>query len=255
MRKDEITRMNFRVVTYNIHKGIGGIDRRYQLERVIETLRHCHADMVCLQEVDDGVPRSKHDSQAQVLSEALALPHFAYQHNVKLKHGAYGNAILSRFPLADITHVDLTIPLKKRRRALLAHCRIPVDGHRRTVLVASLHLGLAGFERQIQLQRLLQHPLLKHTTSRSSILLCGDYNDVWGRLGKRIMLPAGYRSVSRSTRTFPAVMPMRPLDRIFYRGTLHLHHAFASHTKIARQASDHLPLVAEFEFDSPAHSD
>ncbi|NOZ40964.1 MAG: endonuclease [Planctomycetes bacterium] len=243
--------MSFRVVTYNIHKGIGGIDRRYRLERVIETLKHFDADIVCLQEVDDRVPRSKHDEQAEVLSEALALPHIAFQRNVKLKQGAYGNAILSRYPLSDITHVDLTVPLKKRRRALLAHCRLHVDGHRRTVLLACLHLGLAGFERQIQLRRLMQHPLLKHTTSLSSVILSGDYNDVWGRLGKRVMLPAGYRSVSRSTRTFPAVMPLRSLDRIFYRGPLHSKHTFAGHTKVARQASDHLPLVADFEFETP----
>ena len=244
--------MRFRLVTYNIHKGIGGVDRRYRLQRIVETLRHCRADVVCLQEVDQGVPRSKRQEQAAVLSEALALPHFAFQQNVKLKQGGYGNAILSRFPLTDVTHVDLTVPLKKRRRALLAHCRVQSEGHRRTVLVASVHLGLAGYERQIQLRRLLEHKLLRHATSRSSVVIGGDYNDIWGTLGKRVMQPAGYHSVSRATRTFPAVMPMRSLDRIFYRGPLHSQHAFASHTQVARQASDHLPLVVDFEFD-PLH--
>ena len=150
--------MRFRVVTYNIHKGIGGVDRRYRLQRVIDTLSHVAADIVCLQEVDDGVPRSKFEKQAHALAEALATPHVAYQRNVKLKQGGYGNAILSRFPLTDVTDVDLTIPLKKRRRALLAKCRTNIDGHRRTVLLASLHLGLAGIERQMQLRRLLRHP-------------------------------------------------------------------------------------------------
>lgn len=247
--------MRFRVVTYNIHKGIGGVDRRYRLQRVIETLEHCQADIVCLQEVDEGVPRSRCDAQALLLGAALELPHVAFQRNVKLKQGHYGNAILSRFPLSDITHVDLTVPLKKRRRALLAHCRVQLEGHRRTVLVASLHLGLAGYERQTQLRRLLKQPLIAHATTRSSVVIGGDYNDVWGTLGKRVMLPAGYLSVSRTTRTFPAVMPMRSLDRIFYRGPLQMHHAFAGHTQIARQASDHLPLVADFEFASHTHVD
>ena len=241
--------MRFRVVTYNIHKGIGGVDRRYRLERVIETLQHFQADIVCLQEVDEGVPRSRREPQAKVLSAALSMPHLAFQRNVRLKQGSYGNAILSRFPLVDITNVDLTIPLKKRRRALLTHCRLHFAGHRRTILLANTHLGLAGFERQMQLRRLLQHPVLQHTTSRSSIVIAGDYNDVWGTLGKRVMQPAGFHSVSRATRTFPAMMPVRPLDRIFYRGPLQSHHAFAGHTKLARQASDHLPLVADFQFD------
>lgn len=241
--------MKFRVVTYNIHKGIGGVDRKYRLDRIVETLRHLEADLVCLQEVDDGVRRSNYQQQADVLSQELALPHLAFQRNVKLKRGSYGNAILSKHALSEISNVDLTIPLKKRRRALLAECRLRKDGHQHKLLVASLHLGLAGFERQIQLRRLLAHRSLAQANARSSILLCGDYNDVWGTLGKRVMQPAGYRSVSRATRTFPAVMPIRPLDRIFYHGPLHSKHAFAGHTKLARQASDHLPLVADFEFD------
>lgn len=247
--------MSFRIVTYNIHKGIGGVDRRYQLQRIVDTILHCQPDIVCLQEVDDDVPRSRHEEQAKVLSAALEMPHFAYQRNVKLKQGAYGNAILSRTPLTDITHVDLTIPLKKRRRALLAKCQLKINGHSHTLLVASMHLGLAGFERKLQLKRLLQQSLLKHATARSSILLAGDYNDVWGTLSKRIMFPAGYESVGQTIKTFPAILPLRPLDRFFYRGPLRATHSFAGHTKIAKQASDHLPLVADFEFISPTEND
>ena len=45
-------------MTYNIHKGIGGVDRRYELNRVIEVLRSCEPDIAFLQEVDEGAPRS-----------------------------------------------------------------------------------------------------------------------------------------------------------------------------------------------------
>ncbi len=241
--------MRFRIVTYNIHKGIGGVDRRYRLQRTEDTLRHCDADILCLQEVDEGVPRSRGQAQATVLAEALGMPHVAFQRNVKLKHGSYGNAILSRFPLEEVTNIDLTVPLKKRRRALLAKCRLQFDHHRRTLLVACLHLGLSGFERKHQLRRLLKHSLLKQANHRASIILAGDYNDVWGKLAGSTLTPAGYEMAGRKIRTFPAVMPVRPLDRIFYRGSLELDHAFAAHTKVARQASDHLPLVADFTID------
>ena len=49
-------------------------------------------------------------------------------------------------------------------------------------------------------------------------------------------------------RTFPAAMPLRSLDRVFYRGDLRPLRAFAGHTGVARQASDHLPVIVEFEF-------
>jgi endonuclease/exonuclease/phosphatase family metal-dependent hydrolase len=62
------------------------------------------------------------------------------------------------------------------------------------------------------------------------------------------MFPHGFACVGQRIRTFPAVLPVRPLDRIFYRGALELRHAFASHNRVARQASDHLPLVADFTF-------
>ena len=69
----------------------------------------------------------------------------------------------------------------------------------------------------------------------------------------RKLIKAGnkcFSSVGQKIRTFPAVLPVRSLDRIFYRGPLELQHAFASRSKLARQASDHLPLVADFEFVS-----
>jgi endonuclease/exonuclease/phosphatase family metal-dependent hydrolase len=244
--------VRFRLLTYNIHKGIGGVDRRYRLDRVIESIAHCEPDIVLLQEVDDGVPRSRRDRQVDLLAEGLSLPHRAYQRNVVLREGHYGNAILSRFALYDIRHLELTIPLKKRRRGLAAHCRVRFEGHWHTLLVFNLHLGLAGFERTIQLRRFLASDVLKHAHSSTPVITAGDFNDVWGRLGKRLLEPVGFLPASGRVRTFPAFLPMRPLDRIYYRGPLRLDHSFASRTAAAREASDHLPMVADFEFLSPA---
>lgn len=238
--------MQFRLVTYNIHKGIGGVDRRYNLERVVATIAHCAPDILFLQEVDDDVPRSRHHRQVDLLSEHLELPHCAFQSNVQLRQGSYGNAILSRWPLRDVEDVDLTIPFKKRRRGLMAHCHLHINGHRRTLLACNVHLGLAGFERTMQIKRLLANRTISRTQQHTPMILAGDYNDVWGTLGRRLLTPAGFSSAAKSIRTFPAMLPMRALDRIYYRGDLELDHSFASRTKSARQASDHLPLVADF---------
>ncbi len=240
--------MQLRLVTYNIHKGIGGVDRNYRLDRITEAIGHLAPDVVLLQEVDDGVPRSQHDRQVDIIGEALQMPHRAYQANVRLKQGHYGNAILSRFPLSDVHDLDLTIPLKKRRRALVAHCRLKDDCHTRTVLLFNVHLGLAGFERTIQLKRILTSPALVHTRQETAVIVAGDYNDVWGTLGRRLLEPAGFQAACLRRHTFPAVLPMRALDRVYFRGALNVDHSFASRTKAARQASDHLPLVADFRF-------
>jgi len=239
--------MQFRLLPYNTHKGFGGIDRRYRPERIAETIAHCQPDLVLLQEVDEGASRSNHHRQVDWLGDALGLPHRAYQANVRLRQGGhYGNAILSRFPLQDVRDLDLTVPLKKPRRALIAHCRLHVDGHVRTMLVFNFHLGLAGYERVIQLRRFLNSEVLKHSHQDTPVVAAGDFNDVWGTLGRRLLLPVGFQSAARRIKTFPAILPVRPLDRIFFRGDLQLDHSFASRTKTAQYASDHLPMVADF---------
>ena len=243
--------MRFRLVTYNIHKGIGGLDRRYRPERIVETLAAQEPDVVFLQEVDDGVPRSRRHRQVDWLGDALAMPHRAFQGNVTLREGVYGNAILSRFPLHDLRDVELTIPLKKRRRALVAHCRLEVEAHSRSLVLANCHLGLAEFERRIQLRRLLDCDPIRQLRNDTAVVAGGDMNDVWGGLGKATLELAGFRSATGPVKTFPAFLPLRPLDRIYYRGGLRVSHAHASRSGLARVASDHLPLVADFEWHEP----
>lgn len=238
--------MKLRLLTYNIHKGIGGVDRRYDLRRVIETIHHYQPDVVCLQEVDAGAPRSRFDRQVDAIGDALGLKHRAFQANVKLTRGHYGNALLTRLPLRHLWDIDLTIPPKKRRRALVAKANWHFDGHDHVVLLANLHLGLAGFERSLQLRRLLASDPLQGIRRDTPALIAGDLNDVWGTLGRRFLSPHGYHCASGKSKTFPAFRPLRCLDGIYYRGRLALQSAFVGHTQLARQASDHLPLVADF---------
>jgi endonuclease/exonuclease/phosphatase family metal-dependent hydrolase len=241
--------MRFRLLTYNIHKGIGGLDRRYDLTRIVETIRHYQPDVALLQEVDDGARRSRHDRQVDLLAEAIELPHRAYQRNVRLRTvGHYGNAVLSRFPLVEPEDLDLTIRFKKRRGALISGFRAKVGEHSRSIAIANVHLGLAGFERQIQLRRLLGCGRLCHLHQETPLIIAGDFNDVWDNLGRRVMTPAGFRLGSGHVRTFPAAAPLRRLDRVFYRGPIAALGAFAGHTGVARRASDHLPLIVDFEF-------
>ena len=77
-----------RLLSYNIHKGIGGRDRRYRLERVIQVIEDQNPDLICLQEVDRHVARSRHDDQPRKLIEAFHAQAHLYQLNVRLKAGA-----------------------------------------------------------------------------------------------------------------------------------------------------------------------
>jgi endonuclease/exonuclease/phosphatase family metal-dependent hydrolase len=240
--------MHFRLLTYNIHKGIGGVDRKYDLGRIIQTVNHYEPDIALLQEVDDGVPRSRRQVQVELLAEAVGLPHVAFHRTVSLKIGCYGNAVLSRYPLFESAAVGLTLRPKKRRGAIVTRCQVPVGRHTKTVTLVTLHLGLSGLERQWQLRRLLAADGLAALRRRAPLVIAGDFNDVWGTLARRVMFPAGFTPAGAPIPTFPAAIPLRPLDRVFYRGDVRAVHLFAGRTDTARQASDHLPLVVEFEF-------
>jgi endonuclease/exonuclease/phosphatase family metal-dependent hydrolase len=234
-------------MTYNIHKGIGGVDRRYRLERIIETVSFHEPDIVLLQEVADGVPRWHRHRQVDLLADTLGFRHRVFQPNAKLREGVYGNAILSRFSLSDIHDIELTVPLKKRRRGLAVRCHVSLNRHLRSLLIFNFHLGLAGFERVIQIRRFLSNDALVHTHRRTAVIAAGDFNDVWGTLGKRLLEPAGFRVASGLLKTFPAFHPVRPLDRIYFRGDLRLLRYFHPRSLVAKRASDHLPVIADFE--------
>ncbi len=239
--------MRVRVLTWNIHKGIGGVDRRYRPERIVEVVAHYAPDVCLLQEVDENVKRSLHHVQVDHLADELDYPYRAYGPNVKVKTGVYGNATLARWPLREVHNVDLTLGPKKRRGALFCRAQLEAEGHTRTLGIFNLHLGLAGFERKIQLRRLLSHELVAGFRADTPLLVGGDFNDLWGGLGPKLLAPAGFERAGRLANTYPAFLPTRPLDGIHVRGTIKVRRCFRSRMKVARAASDHLPLIADLE--------
>lgn len=239
--------MRIRLVTWNIHKGIGGLDRRYRIERISAVLAEHAPDMVLLQEVAAALPRAGNHDQVHLLSEALQMRHVAYSPQHQFTRGGYGNAILSRWPLSAVHDVDLTIGTRKKRGALQAKARVRLGRHARTVVLSCLHLGLAGSERGLQLERFFQSHPFGGLHRRTPVILGGDLNDLWGTLGPKYLQPAGFSRAGKLTSTFPAWLPVRPLDGIYVRGDAKAVHAHVPRGELARAASDHLPIVADIE--------
>lgn len=237
-----------RLMTYNIHKGIGGIDRRYNLQRIVEVVKHYQPDILFLQEVDEDVPRSSNHRQVELLAKELEFEYIKYQKNVKVKRGHYGNAILSRFPLDDSHDLDLKVSIKKNRRALWTDAKIDLQNHEGVcnLSLCNTHLGLAGLERKIQIRKILDFERLAKMDSNSPVIIGGDFNDLWSEHGRKLMSPIGFQCAVKKAKTFPAAFPLLSLDAVYYRGDLHLTNSFAGRIKIARRASDHLPVIADF---------
>lgn len=188
--------MVLRLLTYNIHKAIG-TDRRYRPERVAEILHQSGADILCLQEVDFSVPRSHHDDLAHRLAEALGF-HCSLGLNVFLKRGAYGNAILSKYPIVHTENLNITWGIKKARGCLMSRIETPAGD----VAVLNMHLGLAGFERIRQVRMILESSFLQTVQSLPTVIV-GDTNDRAEKVD-RLFNRKGYIDTS-SVRVKPAV--------------------------------------------------
>jgi endonuclease/exonuclease/phosphatase family metal-dependent hydrolase len=241
--------VKLKVLSYNIHKCIGGVDRKYQPDRIVEVIRNQDADVLMLQEVDAGVTRSNRDKQAEVLADKIGMKYFSWFPNVDVRGGGqYGNAILSRYPLIETSNIDLSIRFKKKRSVLHGVLRVRHDDVDRTVHVFNMHLGLAGFERKIQLQKFLDSHPFSHLHHDTPVIVGGDLNDVWGNLGA-LLAPAGFRGVDRRPRTFPAWGPMRALDSIYVRGAVRLLELARGESELCKRASDHRPLIADLSLE------
>jgi endonuclease/exonuclease/phosphatase family metal-dependent hydrolase len=238
-----------RLMSYNIHKGIGGRDRRYRLHRIIEVIEEVNPDLICLQEVDRHVPRSHFDDQPRLLAAYFKVADSAYQMNVHLQHGGYGNLILSRWPFRAKHHISLRFKEKKPRGAQLVIVETP-EG---PLHLVNWHLGLSESERHWQVSHLLDHHLFR-AGAELPTLIAGDYNDWRNTLAAGPMLVHGFlhatTPISRF-RSFPAYMRLGSLDKAFLRGALEIRHAHLVLTRLAKQASDHLPLVVDFHLPPP----
>jgi endonuclease/exonuclease/phosphatase family metal-dependent hydrolase len=244
-----------RTLTWNIHKGIGGLDRRYRLERVEAVISKADADIVLLQEVAQGVPRAGQDDQVELLQERLGYKHRAFGPEHRFRVGGYGNLILSRTPLSAVEHVDLRVDWRKKRGALVCKTVVHFVGphgepHERSIWIVNTHLGLAQSERARQLAQLMNASLWQHIHHDTPVVLAGDLNDFYATLGPRILEPSGFERAGKIHNTFPAFAPLRPLDAIFVRGSARVVRAGPPDVPLVRLASDHLPLVAEIEISS-----
>ena len=238
-----------RLVSYNIHKGIGGRDRRYRLDRIMAVIEEHNPDLVCLQEVDRNVRRSRFHNQPKILAEYFNAAEKMFQLNVHLTTGGYGNLLLSRWKFRSHHQLSLQMRQKKARGAQLAVVETP-EG---PLHLAHWHLGLAENERQWHVKHMLSHRLFEESADLPTLIV-GDYNDWRNTLATGPFSAAGFEQVTAPVsrfRSFPAYLPVGSLDKAFIRGKIVIRNARIARSAMAREASDHLPMVIDFHLEDP----
>lgn len=241
---------HLRVATYNVHK-CRGMDRRVRPERIAKVLSEINADVVALQEVLSIEGGDHLEDQAEFLAKELGY-HFQMGENRRLKGGAYGNLLLSRFPLLTAYNYDLSVSGRERRGCLRADIEIE---QAYLLHVFNIHLGTAFLERRHQGRELIGSQILNNKQLTGSRLVLGDFNE-WVRGLTSRLLSSHFESVdvrkhlSRS-RTYPGLLPFLHLDHIYFDPALQLEQLTLHRTRLSLIASDHLPFVADFNVRAP----
>ena len=223
------------VASYNIHRGVG-LDRKRDLDRIAQVIDEMRPDVVGLQEVvrENGMA---HADQARYLSAALGMQ-VVMGETRRFGNGTYGNAVLTRLPVLGSVRCDLSCDGREPRGCL----RVDLDLDHTAVHLFNCHFGLAFRERRAQLALLAG--FLQAADCEGPRLLVGDFNE-WHRGPVTRGLRREFASpMRRMRRTHPALFPLFRLDRIYWDVELQGEEFHVHRSRLARVASDHLPVVA-----------
>jgi endonuclease/exonuclease/phosphatase family metal-dependent hydrolase len=248
--------MRFTIATYNIHKGFSHLRRKVVIHELKERLHGLSADILFLQEVQ-GVHRRHarryHNWPGKPQHEFIAdavWHEVAYGRNAVYQHGHHGNAVLSHFPIIAQENLDISAHAFESRGLL--HCVLQLRRGLPALHCINVHLGLFERGRRWQVHALCDR-IREAVPKGAPLIVAGDFND-WRRRADRLLrdeldLTEVFEAArGRPARTFPAVLPVFRLDRIYARGLANVgtavHYAYPQH-----RLSDHAALAATFDLD------
>lgn len=240
-----------RIVTYNVHRCVG-VDRRLDVARVAAVIAELEPDIVCLQELDVGRARTNGVDQAHAIAEHLAMS-FHFNPAMWIEEEQYGDAILTTLPERLIKAGPLPtapgVPGLEPRGAIW----IEVMMGGRPVNVINTHLGLVPREQRLQAAALAGKDWLG--ACEGPTLLVGDFNATsvtrpYRQLTSRLRDAQRHCGLARSVKTFPSAFPAIRIDHCFISEDITVQRVHAPYHPLSRMASDHLPLVIDFEVAS-----
>lgn len=251
-----------KVLSYNIHKGLAARNKELTIQGIKEAVHQTGANILFLQEIVGENQKSKERfpdwpdaSQFEYLADNM-WPHYAYGKNAVYYGGNHGNAILSQFPItfSETTCIS-TNPLEKRG-ILHAKVQVPLatgsDSPNLEVEVElfCLHLDLFHRGRKRQYQWIKEY-MLAEANLEAPMIVAGDFND-WNKKSKDVfenefaMTEVFHHVFGNYAKTFPAKMPVLPLDRLYVRN-FEILNAEVGLEGQWRKLSDHLPIMANLK--------
>lgn len=239
-----------RILTYNVHRCVG-VDRRLDVDRIAAVIAEHEPDIVCLQELDVGRARTGGVDQAQAIADRLSMS-VRFHAAMRIEAEEYGDAILTRWPERLVRSGALPtikgIPGLEPRGALWV--KIAIEGVELNVI--NTHLGLVPREQQLQAAALVGKDWAGHPECTAPTLLAGDFNATsitrpYRMIAARLEDCQRQLGLSPSVKTFPSGFAAIRIDHVFVTPDVRVTAAKAPFSPLTRMASDHLPLVVDFD--------
>lgn len=234
-----------RLLSYNVHH-CQGMDGRVAPERIAGLIARENPDIVALQELDVFRARTRRVDQPKLIGDLLRMDvHF--HSTLALAREQYGTAVLSRFPVEKVRSSSLpSLAGRKLENRAAIWARVDVGGM--TLNVVNTHLGLTRGERRLQAEALLGPEWLGHPDCGEPRVLCGDFNMTHRReltCFDGLCVREPWTRAGPPPKTWPSLWPLLSLDRVFVSSRIEVESVRSPRDRLARVASDHLPVIAE----------
>ncbi len=241
---------SLRLMSYNVH-GCLGMDGGVSTERIARVIARYSPDIIALQELDVGRARSGGMDQAERIARKLEM-HYHFHPTFRWKDEQYGNAILSRYPVALMKMGALPRLADKIKYEPRGAVWVSVEFQGMKVQIFNTHLSLWPQERLLQAKALLSDQWVSHPECSGPVVLCGDFNAIPGSTTYRNIchkLKDSQAALPGHTphRTWFGRYPIGQLDHIFLDQAFTVNSITVPRTALDKMASDHLPLIADLD--------
>jgi endonuclease/exonuclease/phosphatase family metal-dependent hydrolase len=242
-------RQPIRILTYNVHACMG-MDGLLSPDRIARVIAQSGASIVCLQELDVFRRRSGNRDQAEAIARCLEMQ-FQFHPAWHVREERFGNAILSRYPLRVVEGKGLHHHKADRSRRSAIWTELDF-GQGQALQVINTHLSIYPIEQRIQATELMEEWVYP-ASLLGPVLLCGDFNARPNSRTCRI-ISRGLNSADRQVRNRPhstyfSPYPVTRIDHIFVTRQIDVTKVRVLDTRLAKIASDHLPLAADLRID------
>jgi endonuclease/exonuclease/phosphatase family metal-dependent hydrolase len=228
--------MTFRIVSYNIRGGLG-MDGLRSLDRIAAVVRELDPDIVCYQEVHCRFLWGAWENQPRKLALLTGL-RTEFLATIGFPGSGYGIAIATRLAVTGRRHWLLS-SMRERRGCL----ELALECEGRPLRVFCAHLGLESDERVRHAETIAD--VVREGSG--AVVTAGDFNEsVDGQAVRTLLSRTGLRdaAASRPEPTYPSDTPCSRIDFLLHSEDLIISDAFV----VNSDASDHRPLVADFDF-------